>query len=118
MNKYQEALSEIKKVSINIRAIPKHYCDVICSQANILQELVDRATPKKPIEVTTLFEGWKKDALKNGWIVLNPKLCGNCKQETQWKRSVGENKWDYCPYCGQAIDWTNESEQIAKGETK
>ena len=103
MNKYQEALDKYGN----------HYWawgndERFQADLKTLQELVDRATPKKPIEVTTLIEGWKKDALKNGWIALNPKLCGNCKQETQWKRSVGENKWDYCPYCGQAIDWSKE----------
>ena len=83
MNKYQEVLNRIAK-----------YCRVnngsmLEGDLNILQELVDKATPKKPI-ISSYDEFGCVDFYEHHY-------CPNCK-----------NKVDeaYCPACGQKIDWS------------
>lgn len=49
---------------------------------------LEKQTPKKPsFQDSEIFE------------------CPSC----EWKRSIG-GKQNYCPTCGQAIDWRNEDE--------
>ena len=71
-------------------------------EAMKLQELVDRATPKKPIKLDyklLLDEGWRYE-------------CPICKCAI----GINTNAFDYtqeegyCPTCGQAIDWSNYDE--------
>ena len=89
MNKYQEALARMwEGLQTEFKELGLAYSD-----KQTLQELVDRDTPKKPI--------WE-----------HAYMCNKCFNQ------VVENNMNFCPNCGQALDWTNESEQIAKGETK
>ena len=54
-----------------------------------LPELVERATPKKPNVMTVD---------KQEWLV-----CPKCGYDTM-KDYI--NKYDFCPSCGQSIDWS------------
>ncbi len=91
MNKYQEALDRLVKHSCPQRTScnecdMKGYCNRIAKDwIDVLQELVGKATPKKP----------KKDGCP---------FCGmpNIRSE-EW-----DNEFDYCPNCGQALDWDDE----------
>jgi hypothetical protein len=81
MNKYQEALNRIAK-----------YCGVnngsmLEDDLKTLQELVDKATPKKPIEEIDSYDDFD----------YSVDYCPNCKNE------VDDT---YCPACGQKIDWS------------
>lgn len=89
MNKYQEAYSYIK-----------HYCELDDDcvkwplyQRSIksLKELVDKATPKKPVRFIDKF-----------YISL-PKcpICRTIPHTCTQK---------YCDECGQALDWSDDSE--------
>lgn len=111
MNKYQEALSELERAKETLYPLVTMYDSTGLSDEAAMtlndiiptfEELVDRATPKKT-------------ELKHFRMYNNSKgvkdVCPNCKQPLYCE-------YDYCGYCGQALDWTNESEQIAKGETK
>lgn len=82
MNKYEEALDWLKLS-----------CDCIddCKAVETLQELVDKATPKKPIP---LFIP----------MVFLPYRCPVCKTLVNRKKE----KFDYCPKCGQKLDWSEE----------
>lgn len=52
-------------------------------------EVLDRATPKKVIENSNIYGGIDMD-------------CPYCETtQGMWKH-------DYCPHCGQAIDWKKE----------
>lgn len=89
MNKYQDSLDNfVKALShfTNFKSIHDWKSD--------LQELVDRATPKKPD--TTVHNGY----------------CPNCHQAfglERTKEAMIRPRWfSFCPYCGQAIDWSEE----------
>lgn len=82
MNKYQEAYEDVELTCLCIdnaeRA--KEYLSVI-------KELVERTTPKKPTE-----------------ILLR---CPNCNHKIGFDYYMGKHV-DYCPTCGQALDWSEE----------
>ena len=92
MNKYQEALDYLA-VSLQVfdeTVDDKPYRDELDSKRETarkeLQELVDKATPKKPVQ---------KPAGR--------KICPNCKRSTA--REVSPL---YCCICGQRLDWSEE----------
>jgi hypothetical protein len=86
MNKYQEALEKLRKIEQT-----ENTWDENCE---VLQELVDKDTPKKP-DIT----------VHNGF-------CPNCHQAfglERTKEAMIRPYWlSFCPYCGQAIDWSEE----------
>ena len=86
MNRYQEALKKLRKIEQT-----ENTWDENCE---VLQELVDKATPKKP-DIT----------VHNGF-------CPNCHQAfglERTKEAMIRPRWfSFCPYCGQAIDWSSE----------
>ena len=94
MNKYQEALMLVREM-LNI-AEPNVMNHLAANRKldHELQELVDRATPKKP-DIT----------VHNGF-------CPNCHQAfglERTKEAMIRPYWlSFCPYCGQAIDWSEE----------
>ena len=82
MNKYQEALD--RKVYVE----SEHYDE---KDINLLQELVDKATPKKPYFLN--YGGYQ---------------IGN------WKCPICDGfvaRDNYCKYCGQALDWSDEDDK-------
>lgn len=57
----------------------------------LMQELVDRATPKKPV---------------GSWPDY---LCPNCKKSLYWDDETCDYIYEnYCIHCGQQIDWNND----------
>ena len=67
---------------------------------DLLQELVDKETPKKP-EIKELI---RKDNYRDGTNI--PRYdwwCPNCNLE-----HMSGNNFKYCPSCGQALDWRDE----------
>ena len=81
MNKYQDALDFIIAATNGGNGMVK--------ELNTLQELVDKATPKK-VE-------------KN---IEDVSYCPNCKVVVANKNII--NDLNYCHYCGQAVDWSDE----------
>ena len=90
MNKYQEALNAIKTEP----KMQDYYGDYINffdkddEDIALLQELVDKATPKKPIDSFC-------------------PICGSYDIEVNIVR-IGWEKQKHCPDCGQAIDWSTD----------
>lgn len=84
MNKYQEALHQLREIEQT-----ENTWDENCE---VLQELVERATPKKPV------------------ITIHNGFCPNCHQAfglERTKEAMIKPRWfSFCPYCGQAIDWS------------
>jgi hypothetical protein len=46
------------------------------------------------------------DGYSEGEIVYDTWICPNCKQEYE----IEYEHYNFCPYCGQHIDWSIESE--------
>lgn len=64
---------------------------------NILKELVDKETPKKPD-----YEGDGYD--DNGQMIYDTWICPNCGKRYE----VDYDDYDYCPNCGQRLKWGEE----------
>jgi transcription initiation factor IIE alpha subunit len=61
-----------------------------------LQELVDKATPKKPDKVID-------DFCDDTWEYY---FCPNCEKEVECENAVDDTP--YCPFCGQALKWSEQ----------
>jgi len=87
MSKYTEALSSIY-FTMHSRVKPKTLGH--CEDKNLeeLEELVERATPKKP-------KNWKAERRPNGAVEFNCPVCNRLYTE----------RVNFCSSCGQAIDW-------------
>lgn len=81
MNKYKEAFDELKEVLY----LPDKYLE---KRLNILQELVEKATPKKPIKKTP----------KN----RERPYCADCGLRLK-------KTWIACPRCATMIDWSEDT---------
>ena len=80
LNRYQEALNNVKRVYVESEHYDEEYF-------RLLQELVDKATPKKPIE--RLFESKK-----------HFKICSSC-----WEKGIKTFVYgNYCDECGQRLE--------------
>ena len=87
MNKYQKALNYLEErfaIFLDTDKAKKSYC--------VLEELVEKATPKKPLEVCE----YDFDVYLFGKCPVCGEGCNN-----------GMN---YCDRCGQALDWSEEDE--------
>ena len=62
-----------------------------------LQELVDKATPKKPFYEADGYD-------ENGELIYDTWICPNCNHYYE----VDYDDYDYCPNCGQPIDWSDK----------
>lgn len=86
MDKYQEALVELLE-NMDYKDYSTQTLNKCCEAINKLQELIDKATPKKPIE--RLFEQKK-----------HFKICPNC-----WEKDIKTFVYGkYCDECGQRLE--------------
>ena len=81
MNKYQEALNNAKRAYVE----SEHYDE---EDFRLLQELVDKATPKKP------------HFLNYGGYQIGNWKCPSC--------DLSVTQDNFCAYCGQQLDWSDE----------
>lgn len=96
MNKYQEALEYLTEEAYSnyFRKYVQTSKEKVFlfKSAKALQELVNKATPKKPD------------------VNINNGYCPNCHQAfglERTKEAMIRPRWfSFCPYCGQAIDWS------------
>lgn len=111
MNRYQEVLNRI--IDDDYSFPHDHYDEdkatVKEHDINMLQELVEKATPKKPV----LDEIWKDDYTtiydECGFINASIYVCLNCRKHTIYNSEYGA-KFKHCTNCGQAIDWGDEND--------
>ena len=74
---------------------PQIKCDVIEQLIKEHFELVEKATPKKPIEKSSFASGYK---------------CPNCESNIVLHGSHEICPTPCCSWCGQALDWSEEDE--------
>ena len=97
-NKYKNALNTIAELLIqNNRTIDCLGETLLMEQTEleVLQELVDKATPKKPIEMVI------EEKYLEIYVVYQ---CPNCKKELFSSTLISDNR--FCRTCGQALDWS------------
>jgi hypothetical protein len=91
MNKYQEALNFIESIVIdelsNGYDEPKYFRDFNPGIVGLMQELVNKETPMKPID-----------------RIFDEPYCPICKK---FVFIDGYYQLNRCEYCGQKLDWTN-----------
>lgn len=96
MNKYKDALTYLRSSALVTDHKQK---ERVNECTDVLQELVDKETPKKP--------DYEADGCdRNGEIIYDTWICPNCEK----KYEVDYDIYDRCPNCGQAIDWSEEDE--------
>lgn len=93
MSKYTEAISSIYFTMHN-RVKPKTLGHCEDKNLEVLEELAERATPKKPD------------------VNINNGYCPNCHQAfglERTRQAMIRPRWfSFCPYCGQALDWSEK----------
>ena len=95
MNKYREALLDIRYIYTQSQKYKKLQKYNAMRQLDTLQELVDKATPKKPkIRVFNDAEVWECAER-----LVEKEVCPLCNHKLL-------DKDPYCRFCGQAIDWS------------
>ena len=94
INKYQGALNRIDAYRVN-KSLKLNIKDILT-----LQELVDKATPKK-VEKIAYMDIYGNELAKSKSHFYNG--CPNCKG------NVGIDA-NYCRHCGQAVDWSDKNE--------
>ena len=100
MNKYQESLDDLEFKAIQYENTLKGYewddCAIeVQNDFEALQELVDRAIPKK-----LDYEG---DGYWDGELVHDTAICRNCERRFEVDHDEHSK---FCPSCGQALDWS------------
>ena len=108
MNKYQEALNSIEEKTTKIiehwlPAIKIRYCG---DEVDILRELVEKATPKKPIK----NEMGKISFLDKLFGTEDAYTCPNCGNALLKHYMNERQETRYCWDCGQALDWRVEND--------
>ena len=102
MNKYQEALEYLTEEA-HSNYFRKY---VQTSKEKALQELVNKAIPKKPKEI--LEEAYCGEIPSEKEIFY---LCPVCNE---FVGDEYDNNNYYCPNCGQAINWSVEDDKKLK----
>lgn len=107
-NKYEEALYKLVK-HINIPNSPPYTFDPNKDETRkyyiALQELVDKETPKKPLEIE------EKDVVVGKVLIYK---CPKCEHGLFYKFpninrvAKDKSKCNYCEVCGQKINWREE----------
>lgn len=91
MNKYQEAFYNVS-MGDSFPGAKEQFEKGL----EVLRELVEKETPRKPIEIKyKLFYGW---------------ACPHCAHDISNNRKRKHQKVQYCPNCGQKLDWGEEDD--------
>ena len=113
MSKYQEALLELGKYTVVLSWSKNQTCSINeLNEFKLLQELVDKATPKKPI-IKTDYMFYESEMYE--YIYL---ICPNCKSKiSDDSVDIISNNKDYytkdyynqdinfCHCCSQKLEW-------------
>lgn len=100
MNKYQEPFNNIV---VEAELMAERCNHKLEKDIKTVQELIDKATPKKVVKSKPLEFDVKigKATFKKGTSSL--RICPSCRK---WLNYNYEK--NYCGYCGNALDWSEE----------
>lgn len=105
MTEYQEALENVKEVAKWQRNTYIRYGYICEEDIEALEELVEKATPKKP----SFDKDWEDEETKDiydEYGVINEIVCEcpNCHKHGIYDSEYGV-RFNHCHECGQALDW-------------
>ena len=107
-SKYQEAKDNI--VNTLARQIDyKTYKNLYSKDFDILQELVDKATPRNP-SLNKTYEDTKTIYDEYGRINELLCVCPNCGESAIYDFEYNK-RFKCCSHCGQRIDWSDENDR-------
>jgi hypothetical protein len=90
IEEYQDSLNEIRFYAIDTMVNAEFEQRELYSDSDLLQELIDNQTPKKPTKIMRDdFDGY---------------AFGNCECGTY----VNAFNHDYCNRCGKKLDWSED----------
>ncbi len=90
----QEAIKFLKETIAGCKFTRDKQLLNVC---NISIEALEKQIPKKPT-----YEGDGYD--DNGNLIYDTWYCPNCNHSYE----VDHDEYDFCPNCGQAIDWSDD----------
>lgn len=98
MNKYEKAIDAVARYCSDYRAGIFPPRNEVYKELDILNELVEIATPKKakPLFINLPFMPYRCPC------------CGHLVND-------GKERFNYCPNCGQKIDWFNVKNNEEEG---
>lgn len=113
MNKYEKALKDVANETVDSLADgyyqPKTVEHFHSEAIGILRELVEKATPKKPIKNKTGRE--KTSFLGKIFEIEDTYTCPNCGNALLEHYMNERQETRYCWCCGQSLDWRIEDEK-------
>ena len=90
----------IKNALVNVIVIANHsdYYENVRDEEDIdlIEEIVKKEIPKKPY--------FESDGYADGYPVYDTWICPRCGEHYE----IECDHYDYCPHCGQRIDWSDE----------
>ena len=98
MNKYQEALNELINTSGEFFTEKEH------EAISMMQELVDKATPKKPI-LEYVVDGYYYRCSKCGKLILDDVTANSVSGD------VLKEDCSYCSRCGTKVRWGSDGNE-------
>lgn len=97
---YKDALTYIRN---SVLVTDHNQKERVNQCTEVLQDLVDKATPKKP----DIYTDTRDDIVNNSTLEVDCYLCPKCGE---YICDVGDEDKDYayCCLCGQRLDWSDE----------
>lgn len=93
----KEAIRRIK-VHNKVHSQKKHNAILITKALDMAVEALEKQIPKKP---NIYGDGYDDD----GNLIYDTYDCPNCQKSFEMEYE----EYDYCPNCGQALDWSDDN---------
>lgn len=95
-----EAIEWIKELKNSEEMQDFYYAESFIEACDMAIQALEKQIPQSPD-----YEG---DGYSNGQLVYDTWVCPCCGHHYE----VDYDDYEYCPKCGQHIDWRNENEEI------
>lgn len=108
-NRYQKALRDVNQLLTLVKDDIDTRYHKLCAMTE-LEELVNKATAKKVIRRVE-SASYDCDDHSYGEFEYEVVVCPNCGMKlVDEAEEVDLTETEYCPFCGQHLDWENEDE--------
>ena len=91
-----EAIEWIKELKSSEKIQELYYAEIFIKVCDMAIQALEKQIPKSPT-----YEG---DGYSNGQLVYDTWICPCCGHHYE----VDYDDYEYCPKCGQKIDWSDE----------